>query len=79
MTSHTDIVANKNDKNPLYVYFVGGVIVVDGAAKIAVMFHDGTRVPAELIGSDRGPIALCSTWCFPRDRITTPNLVIPTN
>ena len=27
--------------------------MVDGAAKIAVMFHDGTRVPAELIGSDR--------------------------
>lgn len=38
MTSHTDIVANKNDKIPWYVYFVGGVIVVDGAAKIAVMF-----------------------------------------
>jgi hypothetical protein len=53
MTSHTDIVANKNDKIPWYVYFVGGVIVVDGAAKISVMFHDGTRVPAELIGSDR--------------------------
>ena len=53
MTSHTDIVANKNDKIPWYIYFVCGVIVVDGAAKIAVMFHDGTRVPAELIGSDR--------------------------
>src|SRR6185295_1735224 len=26
--------------------------VVDGAAKITVTFHDGTRLPAELIGSD---------------------------